>query len=246
MTFRILDAYCNSGGATWGYKQAIPGAHVTGIDIDPQPNYVGDAFVRGDAVAFILEHGAGFDFIHTSPPCQFGTKCQRIQGREHPNLIPATRSALGLAGRPYVIENVEDAAAHLEDPVTLCGAMFGLRTYRHRLFEAGGGFVLGHRLHPRHVHPVAKMGRRVRDGEFMHVVGNFTGAELARQVMGMPWATRDELREAIPPAYTRWIGGELASFLALDQDADGSGLIRNGARQQAVTGVACGDAERAA
>jgi DNA (cytosine-5)-methyltransferase 1 len=110
-----------------------------------------------------------------------------------------------MSGLPYVIENVQGAP--LLDPVVLCGAMFGLRTYRHRLFEAN--FLIKAPAHPPHVAPTRKMGRPIRDGEFMHVVGNFSGVGTARDIMGMPWASRDGLREAIPPAYTKHIGLQL-------------------------------------
>lgn len=205
----LLDAFCDSGGATRGYQDA--GFYVIGVDIRPQPRYVGDQFFQGDAVAFIAEHGAEFDAIHASPPCQRYSLAQRIQSREHPDLIAPTRAALTATGRPWVIENVPGSP--LNDAVELCGAMFALRTYRHRLFEAGGGFAFDAPAHPAHTARNAKMGRPVRDGEFIHVVGNFSNVALAREVMGMPWATRDELREAIPTAYTRFVGTHLMTHL---------------------------------
>lgn len=207
---RLLDLYCCAGGASAGYAQA--GFEVVGVDIKPQPRYPYE-FYRGDAVMFAKENGHKFDAIAASPPCQRYSKAQRIQNREHPDLIKPTREALVAAGKPYVIENVEDARDELINPVTLCGAMFRLQTYRHRLFETGGGFAFKAPPHPEHVVPLTKMGRAPKDGEFMHIVGNFIGAERGRQVMGMPWATRNELREAIPPAYTEYIGKQLMRSL---------------------------------
>ncbi|MFD7794362.1 SAM-dependent methyltransferase [Streptomyces sp. NPDC059759] len=205
---RLLDTYCCQGGASMGYHLA--GFTVEGVDLHPQPRYP-FPFHRGDAVEFIREHGHKYDVITGSPTCRRWTNAQRIQGNEHPDLITPTRAAMQATGKPYVIENVEGAAAAMLDPLLLCGAMFGLRTYRHRLFESN--LPLGTRLHPRHLAPLAKMGRPVRDGEFMHVVGNFTDAARAREVMGMPWASRDGLREAIPPAYTRFLGEQIATAL---------------------------------
>ncbi|MDX2708037.1 SAM-dependent methyltransferase, partial [Streptomyces sp. PA03-6a] len=144
---RLLDAFCCQGGASTGYRLA--GFDVTGIDIHPQPRYPFN-FVQGDAVAFIREHGAEFDVIHASPPCQLYSLTHRIQRRDHPDLIAPTRKALETTGRPWVIENVEDARGELRDPVTLCGAAFGLHTYRHRLFETGGGLTLTPPPHPAH------------------------------------------------------------------------------------------------
>jgi DNA (cytosine-5)-methyltransferase 1 len=206
---RLLDLYCCQGGASKGYDAA--GFEVTGVDIDPQPRYP-FTFVQGDAIAYLREHGHEYDAVAASPPCQASTVCQRIQGREHPRLIAPTRDALIASGRPWIIENVEGALPELRDPVTLCGAMFGLRTYRHRLFETSG-FALPVPEHPAHLAPIAKMGRPVPSGHFGHYVGNFSGVEAARRDMGMPWANRDGLREAIPPAYSEWIGAALMAGL---------------------------------
>lgn len=214
--WRVLDLFCCADGATRGYQLA--GFDVTGVDIAPQPNYCGDAFVRADAIEYAAAHAGEFDFVHASPPCQRYTLCQRIRGREHPDLIAPVRDVLRVAGVPYVIENVPGAP--LEDPVVLCGAMFGLRTYRHRGFEAS--FPLPAPAHPEHTAPNAKMGRPVREGEFMHIVGNFSGVPLAREILGTPWMTRDEMREAIPPAYTHHIGRAVRAHLGTPA-ADGIG-----------------------
>lgn len=205
---RVLDLFCCAGGATRGYQLA--GFHVTGVDIAPQPRYCGNAFVQADAVEYAAAHAHRFDFVHASPPCQRYTLCQRIQDRDHPDLIDPVRQILCRSGVPYVIENV--MGAPLENPVVLCGAMFGLRTYRHRGFEAS--FPLTAPPHPEHTAPNAKMGRPVRDGEFMHIVGNFSNAPLARQILGTPWMTRNEMREAIPPAYSHHIGQAAARHFA--------------------------------
>ncbi|WP_438314503.1 SAM-dependent methyltransferase [Streptomyces sp. HUAS TT3] len=200
---RVLDVYCCQGGAGQGYADA--GFDVTGVDITPQPRYP-LAFHQGDAIDFIRAHGAGFDFIHASPPCQHYSRTQKIRHRTHPDLIAPTRAALEATGRPWVIENVEEARTELRNPVVLCAAAFGMRTYRHRLFETGGGFTLTPPPHPAHTAPLTKMGRPRRPGEFAHYVGNFSGVQDARDDMRVPWMNRDGIRECIPPAYTRWIG----------------------------------------
>ncbi|MEU6342179.1 SAM-dependent methyltransferase [Streptomyces sp. NPDC046977] len=207
---RVLDAYCCQGGAGWGYRQA--GFDVTGLDLDPQPRYPFE-FIQGDAIAYIAEHGHEYDFIHASPPCQGYSDAQVLQGRDHPMLIAPTRDALNATGRPWVIENVPGAVAHLHDPVVLCGLMFGLRTYRDRYFEFGGGASLPQPHHPRHDKPITKMGRPRREGEMAHYVGNFSGVAEARDDLGVPWMNRDGIRECIPPAYTRHIGQHIAAAL---------------------------------
>ncbi|MFJ9021596.1 SAM-dependent methyltransferase [Streptomyces sp. NPDC102259] len=191
-----------------GYHLA--GFDVVGVDITPQPRYP-FTFVQADAVAFIREHGAGFDFIHASPPCQHDSECQRIQGNAHPDLIAPTRTALESTGRPWVMENVRGAVPKLNSPVMLCGTIFGLENYRHRFFEPGGGFTLAQPVHAAHLVPQAKMGRPVPPGHYGQFVGNFSGVALARRVLGVPWMNRDGIRECIPPAYTEWIATQ---FLA--------------------------------
>lgn len=191
-----LDLYCCQGGASQGLADA--GFQVVGIDIVPQPNYP-FPFIRADAVTALP---AGFDFVWASPPCQAHTIAQRIQGNEHPDLIEPTRAMLRASGIPYVIENVVGAPLH--SPIMLCGAMFGLRTYRHRLFECS--FPVSQPNHPEHDAPNRKMGRPVREGEMMHIVGNFAGVQKARDIMGAQWMNRDGLREAIPPAFAKHIG----------------------------------------
>lgn len=200
---RVLDLFCCQGGAGKGYADA--GCDVTGVDLAPQPRYP-YRFVQADALDFVREHGAGFDFIHASPPCQFDSDCQRLQGNAHPDLIGPTRAALEATSRPFVIENVRGALPKLRTPLLLCGGMFGMATYRHRYFETGGGFHLVQPRHPRHTAPQAKMGRPVPPGHYGQFIGNFSGVALAKQVMDVPWMNRDGIRECIPPAYTAWIG----------------------------------------
>ncbi|MFB7261080.1 SAM-dependent methyltransferase [Streptomyces nojiriensis] len=207
----LLDAYCCQGGAGMGYHRA--GFKVTGVDKDAQPRYP-LGFHQAEALNYIAKFGAGFDFIHGSPPCQHDTDCQRIQNNTHPDLIAPTRAALNATGRPWVMENVRGAAHKMHQPVMLCGAMFGLRTYRHRYFETGGGFTLPQPPHPAHTVPQAKMGRPIPDGWYGQFVGNFSGVGLARQVMEVPWMNRDGIRECIPPAYAHWIGAHALAHLA--------------------------------
>jgi DNA (cytosine-5)-methyltransferase 1 len=177
---------------------------VTGVDLYPQPRYPFE-FVQGDALAYLERNWRHYDAIHASPPCQAFTNAQKLMGNEHPDFITPTREILEQIGLPYVIENVPGAP--LEDPVELCGAMFGLGTYRHRLFETN--FHVEPPEHPKHAARTTKMGRTPVDGEMMHVVGNFSGVEKAKKAMGIDWMNRDGLRESIPPAYAEYIGHAL-------------------------------------
>jgi DNA (cytosine-5)-methyltransferase 1 len=216
---RLLDLYCGQGGASKGYADA--GFEVFGIDIDPQPRYP-FGFLRMDALAamrFLLDGykldfgGWGllglddFDAIHASPPCQLYSLTHRIMKSDFPDLIGPTREMLEQTGLPWVIENVTEAAPEMREPVMLCGAMFEIETYRHRLFETS--FPLTTPEHPVHVAKTTKMGRRPIEGQYMHLVGNFTDVDRGRKIMGMPWASRDGIREAIPPCYSAWVGSQI-------------------------------------
>src|SRR6478609_1514313 len=103
---RILDLYCCQGGASRGYHDA--GFDVVGVDIDAQPRYPYE-FVQADAIEYVRAHGHEFDVIHASPPCQLYSKTHRIMKSDFPDLIGPTREALEATGKPWVIENVEDA-----------------------------------------------------------------------------------------------------------------------------------------
>lgn len=217
---KLLDLYCCQGGASVGYHRC--GFDVTGVDIDPQPRYP-FKFHQADALEFFANHANEYQAWHASPPCQAHTNAWKLQKNFHRDFIPDVRRMFtetnryrvrsGVPAVPWVIENVPGAP--LLNPVELCGPMFGLRTYRHRLFESNLNLTVPE--HPQHATATTKMGRVPRDGEFMHVVGNFSGVDKAREVMGMPWANRDGLREAIPPAYTSFIGEQLISWLRDDE-----------------------------
>jgi DNA (cytosine-5)-methyltransferase 1 len=182
---RLLDLFCGAGGAAMGYARA--GFEVVGVDIEPQPRYPFE-FHQADALTFPL---AGFDAVHASPPCQHYANVTRWTGNQadHADLVAAVRSRL--AGRVYVIENV--IGAPLVGPVLLCGSMFGLRIRRHRLFEAS--VWLGLASTCRH---------RPDDLPFIH-----KGERAYADAMGCQWMSNREGRQAIPPAYTEFIGRQL-------------------------------------
>lgn len=193
---KALDLCCCAGGASMGLWRA--GYDVVGVDIEPQPHYP-FMFIQADALEVQFR---GFDFIWASPPCQAHSLARRIRNNDHPDIIAPIRARLRASGVPWCIENV--VGAPLIDPIELCGAMFGLKVYRHRLFECS--FPIEAPLHPEHTAPLRKMGRKPAPGDFMHVVGNFSGVEQAKEAMGINWMVRDELREAIPPAMSEYIG----------------------------------------
>lgn len=204
---RLLDLYCCAGGAAKGYADA--GFDVVGVDIRPQPRYPFE-HVQADALDVLADAAflAGFDAVHASPPCQRYTVAQRISGNEHPDLIPPTRALLQASGLPWVIENVPGAP--MRPDVVLCGSMFpelrdgpyGIK--RHRWFEFA---VPPASLVPPCNHPPVVVSVFGHGGHVYH------GVEQWRRVMGIDWMTRDELAEAIPPAYTEFIGRQLLAAL---------------------------------
>lgn len=201
-----------------GYHRA--GFEVVGVDLKPQPNYPFQ-FLQADALALAPDFIAGFDAIHASPPCQSYSDLAKRNGNAHewPRLVEPVREMLRRSGLPYVIENV--VGAPLLDPVTLCGTMFpGLRVLRHRLFESNFPIVAPpHGKHPL-VHTFdrrkAHYGKTDEWKDFVGVNGggNCTVAA-ARDAMGIDWMTKNEINEAIPPAYTELIGRQLRERLAI-------------------------------
>lgn len=235
---RLLDLFSCAGGAARGYQLA--GFHVTSVDINPQPRCIADEFVQANAVDLKADWVASFDAIHASPPCQFGSELTPAGSRgRHLNLIPLTREILDGSGRPYVIENVRAVRRHLRHPVSLFGTMFDLHMVtstgqrfvlsRERLFETN--FGLQAPADPgAGVYPIANVfGGHLRCRSAGYRTGNGTGRTrdfigedkpaLARQLMGMPWASMGEMSEAVPPAYTQEIGRQLMALLQTQRAA---------------------------
>lgn len=214
---KLLDLFCGAGGAGMGYHLA--GFDVTGVDIRQQPHYPFQ-FVQADALTFVAEHGRDFDVIHASPPCQAYSRIEKVVrgklGLRSPirvDLVEVTRSALQATNLPYVIENVPGAP--LIEPMMLCGMMFGLKVLRHRLFESNV-FMLAP-AHPPHrgVFTNARAGvSGFRHGAtHICVTGNNFLVDDARVGMGIEWMSARELTQAIPPAYTRYIGEQLIQVI---------------------------------
>lgn len=221
-----MDLYCCAGGAGVGYSRA--GFEVVGVDVEPQPRYP-FAFVQADALKYAREHGRGFDAAHASPPCQFDTTMSaKHRGKgtltdRRPDLIGPTRDVLVSLGIPYVIENVPGAMRKLRSPIRLTGEMFGLGVHRPRLFESSV-FLMVPQSPTRQENPIAVYGKM--DGRRLWTRAD--GSELrapktiapAAEAMGIDWMEWDELREAIPPAYTEFIGRQLLTHIEWLRDMD--------------------------
>jgi DNA (cytosine-5)-methyltransferase 1 len=207
---RLLDLFCGAGGAAKGYQRA--GFYVVGVDIKPQPRYCGDEFVQADALAFAVDHWRAFDAVHASPPCQAFCALRHLQSAEYPNLIDATRAVLQSFTVPYVIENV--TGAPLKQAIQLCGSSFGLGVRRHRIFESDVLLLGSQCAHDAQGRPVGVHGTGGRRRRFTkrNKGGNANAARTlaeAREAIGMPWADRYGISQAIPPAFTEYIGRQL-------------------------------------
>lgn len=215
MNPKLLDLFSGAGGSAMGYHRA--GFDVVGVDIAPQPRYP-FAFHQADALTYLAEHGHEYDFVHASPPCQRYTIGRKIHnsGERHPDLVGPTRDLLRATGKPWVIENVPGAP--LLNPIMLCGTMFDLRVFRHRLFESSVWLLAP--VHPRHNGNTGATDgystlARGRNG-YICVAGHNFIREEGAAAMRIDWmATRYELAQAIPPAYTEHIGRVMREMLGI-------------------------------
>ena len=189
-----------------GYFHA--GFDIVGVDHIPQPRFPFE-FIQADALDYLKDHATEYDIIHASPPCQAYSRTQAIWGREYPKLIEPTRRLLLVSGVPYVIEMV--TAKPLQGNITmLCGLMFNLKVFRHRYFETS--IPIASPDHPSHKGiRVVKVGRSPHPGDYMSVAGHFSNVSYAGECMGIDWMIGRELAQAIPPAYTEYVGNAIYS-----------------------------------
>lgn len=205
MTIKFLDLYCSLFGCSVGYEMAADDLgikiEITGVDI-AYPNIYrippGYDFVQMDAIKFIEKYGKAFTHIHASPPCQINSRLNVIHKKKYPDLVAPTREALRRSKKPYVIENVPGAP--LIHPLKLNGQMFGLNIVRERWFETSF-FML---------QPMAEKARtkiRANGGTLISATGHSVGTLGEwQEAMQIFWMDKPELAQAIPWAYTRYIG----------------------------------------
>ena len=210
---KLLDLFCGVGGASVGYARA--GFEVHGVDLKHGKRYP-YTYTRADVLDVLQDDNfiQQFDVIHASPPCQTHSITQHLRNAQGKttskiDLIPETRAALIASDKPYIIENVPGSP--LINPIQLCGSSFGLKVRRHRLFESNmplEGSVCNHKLQGRPIGVYGSLNDEIPKG-------GKTAATIneARDAMGMPWAIWTELVEAIPPAFTEYLGGQIGSWI---------------------------------
>lgn len=192
-----------------GYHRA--GFEVVGVDNRPMPNYPFE-FHQADALEFVIEHGKEFDAIHASPPCQaYSTLSALSPHKSYPDLVETTRLILSNTSKLSVIENV--MTAPIRRDIRLCGEMFGLSVIRHRKFELDG-WKCRQPYHKPHRGKVRGWNHGVwQEGPYLSVHGFGSAGDCTsdwKRAMGIDWTNvRKEIAEAIPPAYTEYIGKEL-------------------------------------
>lgn len=207
---KLLDLFCGAGGASMGYHQA--GFELTGVDISPQPHYPFE-FHQADALTFPFD---GFDVIHASPPCQRWSPASyvhRKRGIQYPDYLTPIRSKLQKQAAIWLIENVIQAP--MDPTITLCGLMFGLKVFRHRHFQISHLILApdhpshkGKKIGQEYFSVAGASGRWKSWGTVYRNVSKGTISQCGN-AMGINWMTRKELVQAIPPAYTEYIGKQL-------------------------------------
>lgn len=207
--FRLLDLFCGAGGAAMGYHQALEELGIehtiTGIDNKPMPRYPFE-FIQADALEYLAKHGREYDFIHASPPCQGYSRLRHLpwlKDRVYPLLIAPVHELLIEISNLWVIENVADSPLNGAE---LCGAALGLQIRRHRRFESNQLLLFpACPGHPAIDNGSIAMATKYRGSG---VTGIYKGCD-PKIVMEIDWMNREELKQAIPPAYTRFIGLQL-------------------------------------
>lgn len=215
---KLLDLFCGAGGAAMGYYRA--GFDVVGIDIKPQPRYPFE-FHQADALEYCAARGAEFDAIHASPVCKgYSRLASLFKDRVYPDQIAAVRDVLKQTNKPYAIENV--VGAPLKNYVMLCGSMFGLRVYRHRIFECNPPIYFspmscnhwGKSSGNRAIKDRMRVTPNLKDFEILTVTGHDFILSDALKSMGIDWMDQAGISQAIPPAYTEFIGKYLLEYLS--------------------------------
>jgi DNA (cytosine-5)-methyltransferase 1 len=217
MTRRLLDTFAGAGGCSVGYARA--GFEVTGVDIEPHPDYPYELIVA-DAMEVLTDRTFldRFDVVHASPPCPRYSTATPVEARErHPDLVGPVREHLVEWGGSYVIENVPGAP--MPNAAMLCGSSFGLRVRRHRLFESDQPIMSPGCWHDGQVVLGVYGDHPDRPGGWLRPDGTSRGLKAtsireAQEALGIDWMTRwDDLTDAIPPAYTEYLGGQLLDLL---------------------------------
>ena len=199
----LLDLFCCAGGAAKGYYEA--GFDIVGVDIKPQPTYP-YTFIKGDVLDLLPVLIATYRpaAIHASPTCQRKARVTAWRGNResHPNTLTPTLAMLRSGDIPYVVENVPEAADELRPDLMLCGTHFDLNVRRHRVFEVGGWAVK----------PPERSCNCYRNPDLIPF-GHKNERAFA-DAMGCTWMSNLSARQAIPPAYTQFIGAQLIGHLS--------------------------------
>lgn len=216
---KLLDLFCGAGGCSMGYFRA--GFIVHGIDLQEQRNYP-FRFFKSDWLSFLEKNFSFYDVIHASPPCQHYSVTKSLHNWVYPDLIEKVRASLIETGKPYVIENVPGSP--LLNAITLRGNMFDLKVKRDRLFESNlplvapplikmtgttGSLWSSDRSEPNQRNPSLARG----ECDYITVAGKSFLVKEGRLAMRIKWMNQKELAQAIPPAYTEYLGKQILEII---------------------------------
>lgn len=218
---KALVLYCCGGGSSMGY--ALAGFDVTGVDIVKKRDYPFKQ-IKADCLEIVkdIDFLRSFDFIHASPPCQAHSRAAKCSWGEisKVNHIPIIREYLEKSGVPFILENVEGSP--LNAPIKLCGSMFDLKVRRHRLFESNLSLkcdlTCDHKKQGKPVGIYGSMGDTVKGvckttGKVVYGGSTANTVEEAREAMGISWLNWRDLTQAIPPAYTHYLGIQIMGLI---------------------------------
>jgi hypothetical protein len=210
--FKILDICCGEGGAAMGYLLAasvfLPGSHIeiVGVDKRPMKRYPFN-FIQCDALSLDYDFLLGFDFIHASPPCKPYTQLYRFSKVDtDKTLLPRILTTLEAAGKPYVVENVPQAPIRAD--IQLDGTMFDLPIKRRRIFQTNIPVLKKYPIPTQYSENL----------DVTTIAGNSATLEAASNAMNIYWMSHKGIKEAIPPAYTQWMGSQLFCDLVKQLD----------------------------
>lgn len=210
---KLLDLFCCAGGAAEGYAAA--GFEVVGVDLKPQKRYPFE-FLQADAMTFPLD---GFDAVHASPLWYKFTALSQSRGfrADDPDDVTPIFERLKASRLPFVVES--GTRGPLTEVCEFCGPAFGLEVIRHMYFASNVD------LRPPScacVHGGAARGLYVAykgsygKGRINPPRRSRKEWQAAAGLSRMTWA---EAHLAVPPAYTRFIGGRLLEHLQVQRAA---------------------------
>jgi hypothetical protein len=228
----LVDLCCKAGGASKGYSDA--GFDVVGVDIQKQKNYP-FKFIRGDVLEMDLPEADLYHASPPCQLFSIGTAKYRNQGKQYPDVLTPLRERLLKTGKPFIIENVPGAPIRKDVFLcgemfalrVIRHRIFEIHGFtvlqpphiKHKLSLREGSavgvygsngtlFMISHKANYKEEYEKLKKHRQSWYATVAGNGGNSYSYQLSkwREAMGIDWMNKKELTQAIPPAYTKYIG----------------------------------------